>query len=312
MRYYQKMLDRLSDGLRGVEFPYKDTIIIGDNSSGKSDVLKKLVQDDSEQEYYFIDAVNRYFDVMQIMPNSVQKVCYSNEINRHRMDDDNFNHKDSFYYNGTPTAIEDFYFNYAGKLKVLMEEFLHISFDIRQGYVGWEVFIDDNEVSLSSGYQALIRIFIECLYFTETKESGTIIIDEIDEFLSVKNSGKIFDFLRAKFPAYHFVVTTHSADLIANAESVNLILLHERQFEVLDAGDFSSISQVYGIFDSVFGKQERMSEKEKKDEELRILLNNKMSGVWKADDEYELQMLKKQDLTKVQKLLVKQIEEWKV
>ena len=29
MRYYQKMLDRLSDGLRGVEFPYKDTIIIG-------------------------------------------------------------------------------------------------------------------------------------------------------------------------------------------------------------------------------------------------------------------------------------------
>lgn len=312
MRYYQNMLDKLSSGLREAAFPYKDTIIIGDNSSGKSDVLKKLIQDDSNQEYYFIDAVNRYFDVTQIMPNPVQKVSYSNEINRHRMDDDNFNHKDSFYYNGTPTAIEDFYFNYVEDLKKLMEEFLHISFDIRQGYVEWEVFVNENEVALSSGYQALLRIFIECLYFAGTKDKGTIVIDEIDEFLSVKNSGNIFEFLCAKFPSHNFIVTTHSADLIANAECVNLILLHEKRFEVLDAGDFSSISQVYDIFDSVFGKRETMSEKEKKDEELRILLNNKMSGVWGTDDECELQILKKQNLTKVQKLLVKQIEEWKI
>lgn len=312
MRYYQEMLAQLSNMLRETALPYKDTIIIGDNSSGKSDVLKKLIQDDSEQEFYFIDAVNRYFDVAQIMPNPVQKVCYSNEINKHRMDDDNFNHKDSFYYGGTPTAIEDFYINYADNLKKLMKEFLQISFDIRQGYVGWEVYVNEEEVTLSSGYQALLRMFIECLYFAETKGGGTIVIDEIDEFLSVKNSGNILKFLCVKFPLHHFIVTTHSADLIANAENINLILLHENRFEVLDAGDFSSISQVYDIFDSVFGKQNQKSEKEKKDEELRILLNNKMSGIWGEGEECELQILKKHNLTKVQKLLVRQIEDWKI
>ena len=72
-----------------------------------------------------------------------------------------------------------------------MNESLQISFAIRQGEVGWNVYINNEIVELSSGYQALIRIFMEILYFFDTKSKGTIVIDEIDEFLSVKNSGKI-------------------------------------------------------------------------------------------------------------------------
>ena len=74
----------------------------------------------------------------------------------------------------------------------------------------------------------------------------------------------------------NFVVTTHSADLIANAEETNLILLYGENFEILDAGDFSSISQVYDIF-SVFFEQK--NDKEKRDEILRRLFNNKMSEI---------------------------------
>lgn len=70
----------------------------------------------------------------------------------------------------------------------------------------------------------------------------------------------------------NFVVTTHSADLIANAEETNLILLYGENFEILDAGDFSSISQVYDIF-SVFFEQKEKNDKEKRDEILRRLLN---------------------------------------
>lgn len=95
-----------------------------------------------------------------------------------------------------------------------MNEFLQISFAIRQGEVGWNVYINNEIVELSSGYQALIRIFMEILYFSDTKSKGTIVIDEIDEFLSVKNSGKILGFLKNKFPELNFVVTTHSADLM--------------------------------------------------------------------------------------------------
>ena len=70
----------------------------------------------------------------------------------------------------------------------------------------------------------------------------------------------------------NFVVTTHSADLIANAEETNLILLYGENFEILDAGDFSSISQVYDIFSVFFEKKEK-NDKEKRDELLRRLLN---------------------------------------
>ena len=310
MKSYQEMLNDLSECLKNGKFIYKDNIIIGDNSSGKSDVLKIMMQKDEQKKYYFIGAVNRSFEVEQVGEEPVENVSYSDEINRNRLKEENFNYRDSFYYLGVPRAVEDFYANYQFELKKMMNEFLDISFDIRLGEVGWEVYIDETEVALSSGYQALLRIFIEILYMESTRKEGTVIIDEIDEFLSVKNSGKIFDFLRKKFPMLDFIVTTHSADLIANTENANLILLHHENFEVLDAGDFASISQVYDIFSTVFEEKQRKTQKQRIDDQLRVLLNNKMSGIWNEESTRWLQKLKNQELTKAQKLIVRQIETW--
>ena len=311
MKSYQTMLDRVCESISEGNLEYKDTIIIGDNSSGKSDVLRQLIQNDKEERFYFIDAVNRYFDIEQITPEPIQKINYSKEINKQRLEEDTFNHKDTFYYGGIPRAIEDLYMNYSSQVEVLMNEFLQVLFTIRQGELGWNAYINDAIVDLSSGYQALIRIFMEILYLADTKSKGTIVIDEIDEFLSVKNSGRILGFLKEKFSQLNFVVTTHSADLIANAEETNLILLYGANFEILDAGDFSSISQVYDIF-SVFFEQKEENDKKKRDEILRRLFNNKMSGIWNSEDEAELREIKEQELTKAQKLIVKQIEEWQV
>ena len=309
MRFYQEMLKRLNDILLKDQLEYKDTIIIGDNSSGKSDVLKNLIQSDKEGKYYFIDDVNRYFDVSQITSNQVQNTVYSQAINETRINEKHFNQEDSFYYCGTPWAVEGFYANYSDELKKMMDEFLDIDLNIQRGKLGWEIYVDNELVNLSSGYQAVMRIFIEILYFADTKGTGVIVIDEIDEFLSVKNSGRILQYLRKTFPNLRFIVTTHSADLIANAEDINLILLSGSEFEILDANDFSSISQVYDIFESVF-EQKSDNDKEKTDTILRILLNNKMSGVWGDEEESRLQYLKKRRITKAQKLIIKQIEAW--
>ena len=299
MKSYQSMINRLSGILSEDSLPYEDSIIIGDNSSGKSDILKVLVQSDEVEKYYFIDAVNRYFNVNQIINRSESEIIYSKEINIHRMDEDNFNRKDSFV-------------NYSVKLTELMCEFLQQKFEIKYGNYGWEVCMDGEMVSLSSGYQALLRIFIEVVYFEKTKGTGTIVIDEIDEFLSVKNCGEVLNFLREQFKGIHFIVTTHSADLIANVENANLILLQGNSFQVLDAGDFSSVSQVYNIFDVILRVEEKKSEKEKMDDKLRMLLNNKMSGIWKQEDEELFENVKNENLTKVQKLIMRQIEEWKL
>ncbi|MBS6301837.1 MAG: AAA family ATPase [Lachnospira eligens] len=309
MKYYQ-VIDRLTEILLAEKLEYKDTIIIGDNSSGKSDVLKQLIGRDKKEQFYFVDAVNRYFNVSQIMPDPVPNVVYSNEINKHRLEEDNFNHKDSFYYQGIPMAIEELYANYTDDLNAMMEEFLDITFNIQQGKIGWEIYVNGDEVILSSGYQALLRIFLEVFYFMKTKGTGTVIIDEIDEFLSVANSGRILEFLRKKFSELNFIVTTHSADLIARSDQINLVLLKEQQFEAIDAGDFSSISQVYDIFEAILGKKDIKTEKQQIDEKLRMLLNNKMAGIWEQDEKDLLQSLKSQKITKAQKLVIKQIEAW--
>lgn len=309
MKYCQ-MIDRLTKILLDRKLEYKDTIIIGDNSSGKSDVLKQLIENDTEGEFYFIDAVNRYFNIAQIMPIPISNIEYSSEISKCRIKEENFNQRDSFYYKGIPRAVEELYANYSEEVIEMMEEFLGIKFDIRRGEVGLEVYIDCEEVTLSSGYQALMRIFLETIYFASTSETGTVVIDEIDEFLSVSNSGRILGFLQEKFPDLSFIVTTHSADLIAHSEHINLILLENQNFEITDAGDFSTISQVYDIFEAVLGKKISKSSKQLTDETLRILLNNKIAGIWEQNEEDLLQEMKSRELTRAQRLIIRQIEAW--
>lgn len=66
-------------------------------------------------------------------------------------------------------------------------------------------YVDDAEVQLSSGYQAVIRLFCEICYFNDVMQSknwtqGVVVIDEIDEYLSPKNSAEILNYIQRKFP----------------------------------------------------------------------------------------------------------------
>lgn len=47
MKYCQ-IIDRLIEILSTGKLQYKDTIIVGDNSSGKSDVLRQLIENDKK------------------------------------------------------------------------------------------------------------------------------------------------------------------------------------------------------------------------------------------------------------------------
>lgn len=81
---------------------------------------------------------------------------------------------------------------------------------------------------------------------------------------------------------------------------------------MLDAGDFRSISQVYDLFKDVFKIEKEKTSKEVIDTKLRVLFNNKMSGIWNEECENELCTIKAGKITKVQKMIIKQIEEWNV
>ena len=312
MACYQNMMNELSDIILKHKLKFDNTIIIGDNSSGKSELLKNVLVKDGAKNWYLIDSVNRYFSVSQIfkMSGEASKLQFSKKIIEHRLMADNYNLKDTFYYMGVPTSIENFYFEFEDSIKNLMRQFLGVELMVVQSEVGYKVYLDNIESSLSSGYQALMRIFMEMEYVSRTMKNGFVIIDEIDEFLFAYNSVNIFDFLRQKYSGFSFIVTTHSADLIANAKAANIILLSENNYELLDAGDFNSVSQVYNIFDSVFVKTKDIDEGEKIDTCLRRLLNNKVAGIWKETDQRELENIKELNLSKVQKVMVRQIEEW--
>lgn len=312
MTYYQNTINEMVSIILEKKLPYDNTIIIGNNSSGKSELLKRLLQKTGFEHWYLIDSVNRYFNIGQIFkkPEKTADIQFSEKITEHRLKEDNYNLKDTFYYGGVPSEIENFYFDFEIELKRLVKDFLGVELEIRQSEVDFKLYLDGIESCLSSGYQALLRIFMEMEYIRRTMKTGTVVIDEIDEFLFAYNCARIFKFLRQEYKNFTFIITTHSADLIAKAMTANLVLMSEGAYELLDADDFNSVSQVYNIFNSIFHNGKTMSDKEMTDAALRRLLNNKVAGIWKEEDSNELLSIKGAILTKAQRVLVRQIEEW--
>lgn len=219
MTYYQNTINEMVSIILEKKLPYDNTIIIGNNSSGKSELLKRLLQKSGFEHWYLIDSVNRYFNIGQIFkkPEKTADIQFSEKITEHRLKEDNYNLKDTFYYGGVPSEIENFYFDFEIELKRLVKDFLGIELEIRQSEVDFKLYLDGIESCLSSGYQALLRIFMEMEYIRRTMETGTVVIDEIDEFLFAYNCARIFEFLRQEYKNFTFIVTTHSADLIAKA-----------------------------------------------------------------------------------------------
>lgn len=316
MKNYQNMLIDISNKIINNQFIYENSIIIGDNSSGKSEILKKILEE-SIEGYYFIDSINRSFDYEKVGKENNFEDTYLNILNK-RLEEDKFNLEDSFDIFRTGIGnIENLYYNYQDKLLKLIKEFLEIDLSInleKNKIIGERknVYINGEKGNLSNGYQAIIRIFLEVLYFydnvSEKNIDKVIVIDEINEFLSVKNEQKILSFLSDKFPNLKFIVTTHSADIIASADNFNIIAIGDNNYKILDSNDFNTNTDVREIFESLYGrKEEQESDLEVS---LRNLLSLKITDNWGEKEELELKNINSKELSISQKLLLKQIKEW--
>lgn len=314
MKFCPGQIDKIAEFIVNEELPRHDTILIGDNAVGKSEAIKQIVKKLLKKEsVYFIDAVNRFFKVGKI--NDIgEKLKYSPLITKARIEDGNFNLVDTWSYYGTNTeSIEIIYPFFEERIQKMMKEFFGTTFSIVLKETQ-EVRYDSGEVGkLSNGYQAILRLFLELLYCNETiPTSGEkkVVIDEIDQYLSPKTTGRLFPLLKHWFPELTFIVTTHSADFIAAARDCNIIIMQQNNYEVLDSNDFNSLDDVYGIFKEVFGYSGKKTEIKELEEVLRRLLNNKIAGIWEKDDEQQLAAIKEDDLSKAQKIIYRQIKEW--
>ena len=306
---YREKIDEIVERILKIE---EDIIIVGDNSSGKSDILKGIVSNLPLNECYFIDSCNRVFEYNDTL-STEGKVLETQEVLKVRMKDENFNLKDSF---GVLGNIERFYSRYEVEFLNLIKEFLNKDIIIRDDnsrITARKILQVDNEIYeyLSSGYQAIFRIILEMIYATKTNDNiKTVVIDEITEFLSIKNEAKILNFLREKFPDIRFIVTTHSEDIISNTSKTRLVIITDNNYEILDGDDFQTNIEIRRVFSNLFFKDEE--EKEKLDIEswLRKLCNKKIFEEWEEKDDFEIKQLEKLDLTNSQKLILKSIKEF--
>lgn len=314
MKFYPEQIDKIAGFILNGELPYHDIILIGDNAIGKSEAIKQIVKKLLNKELvYFIDAVNRFFKVGKI--NDIgENLKFSIHITKKRIEDENFNLVDTWSYYGTDTeSIEIIYPHFEKRIQKMMKEFFGTTFSIVLKETQ-EVRYDTGEVGkLSNGYQAILRLFLELLYFDETtpnRSAKKVVIDEIDEYLSPRTACRLFPFLKCCFPELTFIVTTHSADFIAAAEDCNIIIMKPNNYEVLDSNDFNSLDDVYGVFKQVFGYSGKTTEFKELEEALRRLLNNRIAGIWEKEDDQQLAAIKENSLSKAQKIIYRQIKEW--
>lgn len=321
MKKYQEMVDNCINAILNNRSPNANCIIIGDNSSGKSEILLKIIESQIETGVYFIDSVNRTFDISHV---EIENDNYKNlkmdseKVVYERIQPYNFNVQDSF---PVFSRIEGLYMRYEAKLKELIGEFLDIDIDIRRevdiGVLENVLYINGEKMCLSSGYQAILRIFIELLYFQDLVNSNNlsnplVIIDEIDEYLSPKNSASIFNFLVSKFQNFRFLVTTHSSDLIEHSSDFNLYILNNSTYEVYESSDLREVVDIDLIFENLFfaNKNNNIPSSDEIDNQLRRLLNMKITDNWTDSLESEFNNIQVENLAPYQKLILKQIKEW--
>lgn len=298
-------------------------ILVGDNSSGKSEILQKVIKREKNKAVYFIDSVNRTFKIsdVELAGKFYENVKFDlNQILEMRLNPLNFNLQDTF---DAVYRIECLYAKYETRLVKMFKEFLGGDISIKKkiieevGVTENIVIIDGKEVNLSSGYQAILRMFCEIVFFYDTVqinnwEQGLVVIDEIDEYLSPKYSAEILNYLQNQFPDMNFLVTTHSLDLVKSTKNMNLIVIGESDYEMYTGQQLEDSMLAEDVFTNLFFEERKIhkSEDDSIDKELRRLLNIKIAKIWNEEYQKEFDDLPFDTMTPHQKIIYKQIEGW--
>lgn len=331
MRKFQKLITDVGDHV--LKSNKTNCIIIGENTSGKSDAILKIIEEclkRDNSDIYFIDSVNRSFHLELVGDSSERKQYDYNAIRKMRVGKGVFNKRDTFETGN----IESIYWMYESKLKEMVLNFFGLVIDIKNAtetetpiaippkleiIKSGKSFSEEGKFDLNipNGMQAGLRIFLELLFFESSikenseKRNHMVFIEELDSFLSENYSSRILNFVNEQFPDFKFIVTTHSKDLVLHAENATVVGIKDGDFEIVETGE-DYILDVEELFAAIFHKEQIdfFTNDDKIDRQLRILLNRKINGSWDLSDNEELLKLKKVDLLPHHKFIIDEIEVW--
>ena len=189
MRFGREQIADIGKKISAQKLNYTDSVVVGDNSSGKSLLLKEFVKSvySGGANVYFIDAVNRGFNVKEVPELPDERPDYRTTILETRMKEDYFNLKDSFNCYGTLTeTAERIYLLYEERVQKLFYDFTGSQFALLPGNPFGEVEFCEGTGLLSSGYQAIVRISLGRLWYNDVvieeslQQKAWVVIDELD------------------------------------------------------------------------------------------------------------------------------------
>lgn len=102
---------------------------------------------------------------------------------------------------------------------------------------------------MSSGYQALLRIFTEIFYIKYFYNIKIFIIDEIDVHLDTVMCREIVKKLKEVFPDIQIISTVHSVNFFQENLTDNILVLkgESRTFKIINASELGSLENTIKI-----------------------------------------------------------------
>lgn len=254
---YYKIRERLSEANK------RNLFITGKNMSGKSDVIKKILNSEYQNKIYFIDTINRNFEYSPTVLFSKENLIGTpNQILLKRREAINFNTQDCFGFGDTGLAYAYAYGLFCSyytdkkfekKINLFLEEFLiEIKLDLeQQKYMSGKFcyFTLENErVNLSSGYQALLRIFTEIYYVQDVdNERNIFVIDELDIHLDAMMCQRIVGKLKEIFPNIKIIATVHSINFFQENLEDDILMLKGYNSKIINASEIGNLSNAFNI-----------------------------------------------------------------
>ena len=283
-------------------FVHRSMIVVGNNSTGKSTLLKELfkkVIKERSKEFYYIDSQNR---VVANSSRTEMSLHYSDfkiqNILTARFKADCFAKEDVFDngYSGGVVTFSELMEDYK-KYNNLLNNFL--ACDLKRGSLTRDDSIiggndtlyykDSIEIgSISSSEAAKIRLIMEINYAYEQR-CKVVVIDEFDDHFDTDSMISFMEKLVEYYFELRFVFVIHNFEAIVRLNGFDVILYNNEKTAPadilsLDSDDITELGQVHRIRSRYIGKRRTQV----------IFLSECISGIvkyGKLDEIYKKQIL---------------------
>lgn len=254
-------------------FVHKSMVVVGNNSTGKSTLLKELLSkviEEGNDEFYYIDSQNRVVTNSSRAELSIRYSMFDVQtILKARLNVDYFAKEDVFdtSYSGGVASFSELMADVEA-YNVLFNNFFPC--DLKKDFLMKEdSFIEGNETlfykdsveigAISSSEAAKMRLVME-INFARNLGCKVVIIDEFDDHFDTENMISFMNKLKEFYSELRFIFVIHNFEAIVRLSGFDAIIYNNEETApvdilLLDCDDITELGQVYKIRSRYIGKK---------------------------------------------------------